>query len=108
MDEELFQTPRFNYGILEDDKSIIVQAGNDSINKKRNRRKRHRRTKSLDHFLKRKAKYDSDVLKRITIYEFLFKKFKLNNNFDKEHSDIFLEEKEQAFQGYPKTDEITE
>ena len=107
MNEESYQTPRFNYDIIEEDKVNRAKRVKSSIKKKSNRRRKHR-TKSLDHFLKKKMKYDSDIYERISIYQFLFKKFKLNNNFDKEHADIFLEEKEQAFQGYPETDEITE
>ena len=51
-------------------------------------------------------KYEADLVDKIIIFEFLFKKFKLRNDFDQEHSDIFLKEKEQVFLGYPKTDEI--
>ena len=108
MNEETYETPRFNYGVKEDDKINITQAAYDCVEKKQHHRRRRRRSKSLENFLENKIQPDLIVFKRITIYEFLFKKFKLNNNFDKEHSDIFLEEKEQAFQGYPKTDEITE
>ena len=115
MNSEIIETPRFNYKSKKKSKKKLKKTPinneyenallYDFFHKKHSQHKHHRSI-SCSHFIQQKMKYEADLVDKIIIFEFLFKKFKLRNDFDQEHSDIFLKEKEQVFLGYPKTDEI--
>ena len=113
MDSELCETPRFNYGVKKERKKTPIRTEYKKIEyfdyfQKKDHQHKHPRSVSNNHFLQKKLKYKTNLMDKIIIFEFLFKKFNLRNDFDQEHADIFLEEKEQIFKGYPTTDEISD
>ena len=118
MNESLIETPRFNY--IKEIEEIEVSANKTptqkrskiidvlTSNKKKCKCSKSPKSSKLNSkkYRKLKKKHKANSTDEITIFEFLFKKFKLGNEYDEYHTNIFLKEKEKAFEGYPKSDKI--
>ena len=96
--EELEYTPRFNYGSKTLDKlsSPLKLKLKKNKNKNSSKSKKHSKNES-----KYQYEYKKNNAEKNQFVLFLRKTFKLRNDFDYEHTEIFLESKQQAFEGYP-------
>ena len=99
--EELEVTPRFNYGSKTLDgtsfpkKSKNKKKKDTRSSKSQNKKKLTKKSKSHYKSIK------SQDPEKNQFYLLLKKTFKLRNDYDYEHSKLFLEAKLQAFEGYP-------
>ena len=97
--EELKETPRFNYGskTLDETSSRPKLKYKKKKDKKNSESKKRSKSKSKSPYKSKKSHNPENS----QFFLFLRKTFKLRNDYDYEHSELFLESKIQAFEGYP-------
>ena len=112
-EKNIITTPRF--GIhndkikINDDKNIkqlLKLENNYKSSETKKREKSKSKNKSPKKEKKEKVSKIKDLSSKEFCEEFLKKKFKLRNDFDHDHTEIFLLDKENAMENIELTDEI--